>query len=305
MIDSKKLLDQFLGAGASSTGSGQTGSLGGLGDMLNNALGGAGGAGGAGGLGDALNNALGSLTGGGQTGGSGGGGLGGLGDVLNNALGGLTGGSQSGSGGGLGGLAGQVTDFAKNNPGLSTVIAGGLASVLMRGKGPKLKTDALTLGGLAAIGTLAYKAYQQYKLNNPSAPEANLPSPSGPPATPPGTDDTLARSIIIAMIAAAKADGTVDETEKQKIVGKLAEGGLTQEEQAFLATEFAAPLDFNKVVALARGPEEAIQIYAASLLAITADNPAERAYLDMLAARLGIDAALKASIEQAVASAAA
>jgi len=300
MIDSKKLLDQFLGAGASSTGSGQAGSLGGLGDMLNNALGGAGGAGGAGGLGDAINNALGSLTGGGQAGGSGGG----LGDVLNNALGGLTGGGQSG-GGGLGGIAGQVTDFAKNNPGLSTVIAGGLASVLMRGKGPKLKTDALTLGGLAAIGTLAYKAYQQYKLNNPSAPEANLPSPSGPPATPPGTDDTLARSIVIAMIAAAKADGTVDESEKQKIVGKLAEGGLTQEEQAFLAAEFAAPLDFNKVVALARGPEEAIQIYAASLLAITPDNPAERAYLDMLSARLGIDAALKASIEQAVASAAA
>ena len=257
MIDSKKLLDQFLGAGASSSGSGQTGSLGGLGDMLNN------------------------------------------------ALGGLTGGGQSGGAGGLGGIAGQVTDFAKKNPGLSTVIAGGLASVLMGGKGPKLKADALTLGGLAAIGTLAYKAYQQYKVNNPSAPEANLPTPSAPPVTAPGTDDTLARSIIIAMIAAAKADGTVDEAEKQKIVGKLAEGGLTQEEQAFLAAEFAAPLDFNKVVALARGPEEAIQIYAASLLAITPDNPAERAYLDMLSARLGIDAALKASIEQAVASAAA
>ena len=49
---------------------------------------------------------------------------------------------------------------------------------------------------------------------------------------------------------------------------------------------------------------DAIQLYAASLLAIKLDNPAERAYLDMLAARLGLDANLKASIEQAVANAA-
>lgn len=286
MIDSKKLLDQFLGAGASSSGGGASpasaaGGLGGIGDMLNSALGGA-----AGGKG---------------------GGAGGIGDILNDALGGLTGGSGGGSGGRSGGgITGQVTDFAKKNPGLSTVIAGGLASVLLGGKGPKLKTDALTLGGLAAIGTLAYKAYQQYKVNNPDAPAATLPPPAPAPGASAanGAEDQLARSIIVAMIAAAKADGTIDDTEKQKIVGKLSEGGLTGEEQAFLAAEFAAPLDFNKVVALASTPEQGIQIYAASLLAINPDHPAERAYLDMLAARLGLDPTLKTTIEQTVAGAA-
>ena len=275
MIDSKRLLDQFLGAGASSGG---------------------GSAAGGGGLGDLLGSALGSK---GGTGGSGGG----LGDLLSGALGGLTGGQGGSAGGGLGGMAGQVTDFAKKNPGLSTVIAGGLASVLLGGKGPKLKADALTLGGLAAIGTLAYKAYQQYKVNNPGAP-APLP-PSLPTSAAPATgDDALARSILVAMIAAAKADGHIDDQEKQKILGKISEGGLTDEEQAFLAAEFAAPLDFSKVVDSATGPEHAIQLYAASLLAISADTPAERGYLDMLAARLGIDGQLKATIEQTVASAA-
>lgn len=286
MIDGKRLLDQFLGANAGGNAGGQPGggslgggSLGGLGDLLGGALGG---------------------------GGQAGGGLGGLGDLLGGALGGTS--SGGGKSGGLGDVVGQVTDYAKNNPGLSTVIAGGLASVLLGGKGPKLKADALTLGGLAAIGTLAYKAYQQYKTNNPGAPAQPAPTQSplpGAPAAQSAAEDEAALSIIVAMIAAAKADGNVDADERQRILGKLAENGLTAEEQAFLDREIAAPLDFNKVVNSATSPEHGIQLYAASLLAITPDQPAERAYLDMLAARLGINPQLKAAIEQTVASAAA
>ncbi|MBZ9939089.1 tellurite resistance TerB family protein [Mesorhizobium sp. BR1-1-16] len=270
MIDGKKLLDQFLGAEA-----GRSGVPTGVGSSGGAPLGGSGMPGGLGGLGD--------------------------------LLGGLTGGGASG---GLGGVLGQVTDYAKKNPGMSTVIAGGLASVLMGG-GSKLKPNALTLGGLAALGTLAYKAYQQYQVNNPAAPAAPAPAPAGaslPPAVTQSTataEDAAALSIIIAMIAAAKADGHVDDEERQKILGKLSENGLTAEEQAFLDRELAAPLDFNRVVGLATSQEHAIQLYAASLLAINADQPAERGYLDMLAARLGIEPGLKTAIEQTVASAAA
>ncbi len=282
MIDGKKLLDQFLGAEA-----GRSGVPTGLGTTART-----------------------------PSAPAPSGSAGGLGDLLGGLLGGGAGGG--GAGGNLGGVLGQVTDYAKKNPGMSTVIAGGLASVLMGGKGPKLKADALTLGGLAALGTLAYKAYQQYQANNPAAPAspAQIPTPGPAPssgsALPPPVarhadtpEDAAALSIIIAMIAAAKADGHVDDAERQKIVGKLSEGGLTAEEQSFLERELAAPLDFNRVVALATNQEQAIQIYAASLLPITPDQPAERGYLDMLAARLGIEAGLKVAIEQAVASAAA
>ncbi|MCX5480846.1 tellurite resistance TerB family protein [Kaistia geumhonensis] len=271
MIDGKKLLDQFLGAD-----SGRSGVPRGMGAP-------AGGGGSTGGLGDLLGGLAGSL--GGQGGGSG--------------------------PGGLGGVLGQVTDYAKKNPGMSTVIAGGLASVLLGKGGKKLGSNALTLGGLAALGTLAYKAYQQYQINNPSAPPAPAPAPANaqlPPvvaqqaATP---EDASALAVIIAMVAAAKADGHIDDEERQKILGKLSENGLSAEEQAFLEKELAAPLDFNRVVSLATGQEQAIQLYAASLLAITPDHAAERAYLDMLAARLGIEPGLKTAIEQTVASAAA
>jgi len=40
-----------------------------------------------------------------------------------------------------------------------------------------------------------------------------------------------AEIIIKAMINAAKADGRIDETEIQKITGKLQKGGLTDEEK--------------------------------------------------------------------------
>ena len=277
MIDGKKLLDQFLGAG-NAAGAGAPGGAGGLGDLLGALTGG-------------------RTAGGPSAGGASGGGL---------SAGGL-------SAGGLGDLVGQVTNYAKQNPGLSTAAAGGLAAVLLGNK--KLKADAFTIGGLAALGTLAYKAYQQYQANNPAAPAAPTPAPAPSPwgqALPPPVashaatpEDAAALSIIIAMVAAAKADGTVDEEERRRIVGKLSENGLTAEEQAFLEREIAAPFDFNRVVSLAASPEQAIQLYAASLLAITADTPAERGYLDMLAARLGIEPGLKTAIEQTVASAAA
>ena len=53
---------------------------------------------------------------------------------------------------------------------------------------------------------------------------------------------------------------------------------------------------------LAKTPAIATQLYAASLLAMNPDTPAERAYLDLLAARLGLDKALTAEIERATAA---
>ncbi|BCP55080.1 hypothetical protein K32_36970 [Kaistia sp. 32K] len=315
MIDGKSILDQLLGAATGAGGGQGQGSFGDL-SRMSGSLGSGGGqpAGGeAGGLGDLLGSVLGGQ--GGQAGGQGGG-AGGLGDLLGGILGGNGNSAAGGSGGGgIGDVVGKVTEYAKQNPGLSTAAAGGLAAVLFGGKGPKLKADALTLGGLAAIGTLAYKAYQQYKVNNPDAPASSAPTGTPAalppadsafhPANAPGGSDAVALSIVSAMIAAAKADGSIDADEKQRILGKLGEGGLTGEEREFLNKEFAAPLDINKIVDSATGPEHAIQLYAASILAINPDHPAERGYLDMLAARLGLDADLKASIEKAVAGASA
>ena len=56
--------------------------------------------------------------------------------------------------------AGQATQMAKDNP----LAAGALVAVLLgTGTGRAVTGSALKLGGLAAIGGLAYKAYQNYQ----------------------------------------------------------------------------------------------------------------------------------------------
>lgn len=56
--------------------------------------------------------------------------------------------------------AGQAVQMAKDNP----LAAGALAAVLLgTGPGRKVGGAAVKLGGLAAIGGLAYKAYQNYQ----------------------------------------------------------------------------------------------------------------------------------------------
>ena len=64
-----------------------------------------------------------------------------------------------------------------------------------------------------------------------------------------------------------------------------------------------APLDLDAIVKGASQPEVAVEVYAASLLAIDPDHPAEKAYLQMLAARLGLADELVAEIHRTAAGA--
>jgi uncharacterized membrane protein YebE (DUF533 family) len=73
---------------------------------------------------------------------------------------------------------------------------------------------------------------------------------------------------------------------------------LGAEEKAFVFDELSTPLDINAVVARADSAEHGAEIYAASLVAITADTPAERAYLDALAHKLKLDPGLVAEIHK-------
>ena len=88
------------------------------------------------------------------------------------------------------------------------------------------------------------------------------------------------------MVAAAKADGHVTPTERRRIGGQLGALGLGPEAQSLIEAELDAPLDVGAIAGLATSQEEAAEIYAASLLVVDPDAPAEKGYLAMLAARL-------------------
>lgn len=177
-------------------------------------------------------------------------------------------------------------------------VAGGLLTLLMSGGSPKkMIKRAVKVGGAAAIGGLAYKAYSDWQAGkDPQAvtrtdatPE--LPSPEGTvfmPADPTAAED-LSLRLVRAMVAAAKADGHVTSAERRRIQSQLPQLGLGTEAEALITEELDGPLDVGRVAGLASGPEEAAEIYAASLLVVDHEAPAERGYLAMLAARLKLD----------------
>ena len=187
-------------------------------------------------------------------------------------------------------------------------VAGGLAGILMGGKtSKKLAKGAVKLGGTAALAGLAYKAYESWRASQqapaaePPQPMKDItPRPEGTAFLPARSEerDEMSLAILRAMIAAAKADGHIDAEEHRRIFGKLDELDLDTEEKAFIIDELRKPLDIDAVVAAAVTPELAVEIYAASVLAIDPDDPAEQAYLAMLASRLKLEPGLRAAVEK-------
>lgn len=186
--------------------------------------------------------------------------------------------------------------FENQGQGLAVgAIAGGLLGLLVgTDTGRKVGGTAATLGGLAALGGLAWKAWQSAQAG---APGTAGPAALEPPASP-EAQQKLAAATIVAMIAAAKADGHVDDAERAAILAKV--GPVEAAAKAFLETELAAPLDLDRVASLATTPQEATHLYAASLLAIDPDQASEKAYLEALAAKLGLDAAVVAEVTRQV-----
>ena len=197
-------------------------------------------------------------------------------------------------------------------------LAGGLASSMLTTKsGRKLGKKTLQMGGIAAVGALAYAAYQRYSSGSQtpgsmSATSAALPETAvQPPPTGsaflPAQDDVagqeaLALVLVRAMIAAARSDGRLDAQESQAIYQRIESLGLPPEEQNLLAAEMGRPVDMDAIVSSATCPETAAEIYLASLLAIDVDTPAEKSYLAMLAARLNLAPGLVAELHRQVAA---
>ncbi len=187
-------------------------------------------------------------------------------------------------------------------------LTGGIAGLLLGSKkGRKLAGNALTYGGLAVAGALAYRAYQNYQAGKQATPAAAaqtplLPPPADTPFNPAREADqqSLGRNLLRAMIAAAKADGHIDAAEQTNIFAQMDKLNVGAEDKVFVMDELRKPLDVDAVARAARTPEEAAEIYTVSLLAIDVDNPSERAYLALLAARLRLDDKLVAHLHATV-----
>jgi uncharacterized membrane protein YebE (DUF533 family) len=305
MFDAKSLLNMVLGAGQ------QAGQQGGLGGMIGNVLGGLQGQaqqagqsaqGAAGGLGGMLGNVLGGLQGKAQDAAAGAQNMaGGLQGNLNDAVAQAQEAIRTGN---YAGLAEQAKGFLQGNAG--GIALGGLAGLALGTKGGRsILGTAAKLGGVALVGGLAYKAYQNYQAGKPLASfgEPVLAAPTGSGyAEGDGDDNERALLMVRAMIVAAAADGEIDDTERARILGNLKQAGLDDEASGFLDQEFANPLDAAGLAQMSSSPEMAAQIYTAARLAVDPDMEEEQTFLADLASNLQLEAELVAHIDAAAAS---
>jgi uncharacterized membrane protein YebE (DUF533 family) len=201
----------------------------------------------------------------------------------------------------------QAKAMFDKNPAMATAVLGGLGALVFgTSSGRAVIGSAARLGGMALIGGLAYKAYQNYQSGKPLLEVGNpelLPPPRGTGFEPEAASEATALLFIRAMIAAAAADGAIDAEERTAILGGLREAGFDQEANEWLEGEMASPASIEALAQGAQSPEVAAQIYTAARIAINPDTPKEKDFLAGLAASLGLDAELVANIDVAASAA--
>lgn len=214
-----------------------------------------------------------------QSGAGAGDGLGGLGGLLGGLLGG--GGSTAG---GLGGLLGGL---------LGGTGSGGGAL----GGGTQRRSGGTNYAALASLGMMAFQAYQAWQRSQASAAPQQTPQTADLLAGPQVEEHSHA--VLRALIAAAKADGRIDASEKQLISSEIGRHTDDPDLQQWLDAEVAKPLDAREVAQAANNdPAVAAEMYIASVMLVDDQQDAERNYLDELAAALQIDPELQVHLEQ-------
>lgn len=235
-----------------------------------------------------------------------------LGDAARKVLG------RMGNVGGVGGV-------------VSAAAAGGLLAAVLGGKARK-RGGVLSHGGAAVLGALAQRAWDTWQSSRqatsgsaptpfpiasssvatPAAfapPAFGAPPPARPDAatlhprivpgaTPAAGGEAFELSLIRAMIGAAGADGHIDDAERARIFEHVERAGLDAEAKAFVFDTLGKPVGISEVAAAAHTPEQAVEIYLVSRLAMEPDQPSERAYLQALAHRLRLPPDLVAHLDR-------
>lgn len=181
-----------------------------------------------------------------------------------------------------------------------------------RGMGGKL--------GIAALGYMAYRAYQDHQARQGGGAAGGRRSGIGgiiqdvadrlggggtsyggsQAKAPAGSErelqeqqqaaaefsDDTALLLIRAMITAAYSDGALSQEERMRIMQEIEEAGADDEDRRIMEREIANPKPLDDLLRQVRDRETAQEFYLASRAAIDGETPQHRAYLSDLRQRL-------------------
>jgi uncharacterized membrane protein YebE (DUF533 family) len=189
--------------------------------------------------------------------------------------------------------AGKAKEIVDQNPITTAAALGGLAALLLGTPAGRSVTGGLVrMGGLAAIGVLAYNAVRNYQDDRP--PTAGVPGlhPDAAPRSIAAFADRLSNDaallVVRAMVATAAADGFVEAAQRHRILGKIKVAGLDASALEFLDREIQHPAAVAELAAAVGSSKElASHVYAGARL--IAKTPAETTFLAQLARALNLE----------------
>lgn len=192
-----------------------------------------------------------------------------------------------------GGSMGKSSDLLGKLGGGAAVA--GLASMFLKNKNAK---KLVTAGSVAALGALAYHAYQSWQRSNAgTSGSAQAPvldqaafEPSGQAA------ENAGRIILRTMIAAAAADGLIEEEERRLI---HAESANDPETALWIDSEIQRPAQPAEIAReIGNNPALAAEAYLAARLACGDLARKEIVFLSQLSQALNLDDKLVESLER-------
>ncbi|WP_080752657.1 tellurite resistance TerB family protein [Pectobacterium fontis] len=176
---------------------------------------------------------------------------------------------------------------------LKPAALGGLAGVLLSNKSTRkimgsLGKNALIIGGSAAAGVVLWNQYKK-RVRDTHQDDPQF-------GTQSSADTIRARRLIQALVFAAKSDGHIDASERQRIDENIQQLQLGNEAQRWVQEAIAQPLDPVLLAKDVKNEEEALEIYFLSCAVIDIDHFMEKSYLDALATELKIPQDVRQSI---------
>jgi len=226
----------------------------------------------------------------------------------------------------LGGHQGQhnTSGAPTNIPGaipgglLGGLAAGGLLGLVAGNKklqksAGNIAGGAVALGGAAALGAVAYTAYRKWqghaaganRLKSTDDLPARVLSPErfDPSSKPAADGKPFQIALIEAMIAAAYADGHIDQAEHKAIFDAVDKIPIEGVEKAAIFDALRNPADAKTIAGYSNGIEQACELYLVSRLAIDPDHPQEKDYLEQLSIALALPDGLVDELEREIAAA--
>lgn len=190
---------------------------------------------------------------------------------------------------------GGKNPLTQNNP-LNPLATGGAAMGALAALFGKKSGSGSTLvkaGSVAALGALAYQAYKAYSANqNTSTPAESAFSHEGK-----SDMETSSRVILRAMIAAAAADGTIDDQERAIIINETTD----PQDQQWLQQEMSRPATAAAIAQeVGNNPALAAEVYLAARMVCGDLARKEIVFLAQLAEALNLDDKLVDNLEKQV-----